>query len=291
MAVLSVHEMWSGMASDAALSDNFRKLDVNMQKRFQIVVDVGTPIEQVYAANDGTTRLPGIAESFSAVFPFVYAKSVKLTQVSPIMWLADAMYSGEVGQDPTDNPLNKPTSVSWSDTSTMEEIDRDYNGEPLVNANGELIRGVKVELVDDVVTLKKNFATFNPYIRGQYRRSTNSDQFMGWPAGTAKVKQFDANNVLDTASGYWQVTLKVQFRYPINTTPDKAWYYRAPHKGLFVRATPSAEPTQATDLKTRNIINTPVLLKEDGTRETDPTAAYFIEKQLYGSLPFNALGF
>jgi hypothetical protein len=291
MAVLAIHEMWSGNASDATLSDNFRKLDVNMQKRFQVVVDVGTPIEEVYQANVGGVRLPGIAEPFSAVFPYVFAKSVKPQQVSPIMYLVDAMYSGECGSDPTDSPLNKPTSVSWSDSATMEEIDRDFNGLPNVNANGELIKGIRIELVDDVLTLKRNFATFNPYIRGMYRRSVNSDTFYGWPPGTGKIKQFDANNVLDDTIGYWQVTLKVQFRYPINTTAERAWWHRSVHQGMYVRRTAGTEPTRAVDLVTKDLMTKPVLLKEDGTRETNPENAFFIEKQLYGTLPFNALGF
>ena len=60
---------------------------------------------------------------------------------------------------------------------------------------------------------------------------------------------------------------------------------------MYVRRTADSEPTRAVDLVTKDLMTKPVLLKEDGTRETNPENAFFIEKQLYGPLPFNALGF
>jgi hypothetical protein len=37
-------------------------------------------------------------------------------------------------------------------------------------------------------------------------------------------------------------------------------------------------------------VTKPVLLKTDGTLETNPNSAVFIHSQVYGSLPYSALG-
>ena len=207
MSIVAVNRMWSKNSSDATLSDNFHKLSVTFQEAYQVVTSADATYSQVYSAVDPATgiHIPYQAQSFPG-FDYCYCMSIKPQQVSPILWMVEASYKGEAGQDPVSSPLTKPTSIAWSDSATMEELDQDFNGEPLVNANGEPIRGIKIELVDDVVTLKKNFLTFNPYTRGMYRRAVNSDTFKGWPPGTAKVKQFDAQNVLDETLGYWQVT-------------------------------------------------------------------------------------
>lgn len=37
--------------------------------------------------------------------------------------------------------------------------------------------------------------------------------------------------------------------------------------------------------------NTPILLNQDGEEETDPDNAIWLYAQVYGSLPYSALGF
>jgi len=291
MSIVAVSKMWSKNTSNAALSENFQKFTVSFQECYQVVTTVGATYQQVYAAADPSTgvRVPNKAESFPG-FDYVYAISASPAQVSPILWMVTVNYQGEVGETPTDSPLNKPTQISWSDTSTMEELDRDFDGRPIANANNEPIRGVKIELVDDVLTLKRNFLNFNPYVRGMYRRSVNSDTFRGWPPGTAKVKQFDAQNVID-GDNYWQVTLKVQFRYPINTTAEKAWWSRTLHQGNSVRHEIGGKlfPPMLDGPKSDS--TKPVMLDQFGRQVFNADNAFYLEKQLYGPLPFNALGF
>jgi len=294
MGIVAVSYMWSKDTSSGTLSENNQKLTVTFQEAYQVVATHDATYAEVYSAADPTTgvRIPYRAESFPG-FNFVYAKSVSPVRVSPILWMVTCNYEGEMGQTPIDSPLNKPTQISWSDTSTMEELDQDFDGGPLVNANGEPIKGIKTELVDDVLTLKRNFLNFSPYVRGQYRRAVNSDTFAEWPPGTAKVKQFDASNVIDDSLGvaYWQVTLKVQFRYPYNTTPLKAWYSRTLHQGYNERYTVGGPVFKAMIKGPKADANKPVMLDINGLQIHDPANAFFIEKKLYDSLPFNALGF
>ena len=85
--------------------------------------------------------------------------------------------------------------------------------------------------------------------------------------------------------GYWQVTGVFQFRFPYNTTPDKAWYARYVSMGLKQKDSAGKLVSVVDDNK--DVTTTPQYLDEDGKQTTTP---YWIETKLYGSLPYNALG-
>jgi hypothetical protein len=89
------------------------------------------------------------------------------------------------------------------------------------------------------------------------------------------------------------VTGSIQFRLGIRTTDDKAWYKRVRNEGFYEKITDAFTSSpilvQATD-DNGKAMTRPVLLKSDGTRETDPTNAYWLEFPVYRSLPYQALG-
>jgi hypothetical protein len=201
-------------------------------------------------------------------------------------------YSGEVSpRDNNGTPIETTVKVTWNATVTDEAIDEDWNGLPIVTKNNEPIEGLTEKLADDVVTIERNFLTVNRYALRQYRRATNSDTFLEWPPGTARIINDEATaTFVDGIAEYWTVRMSIQFREPFNTTPEKAWWKRVRHEGVWVRDTPSDEPYHAWDLKTKTPVSKRILLKEDGTRETDPENAHWLEFQTLGSLPFSALG-
>jgi hypothetical protein len=67
-------------------------------------------------------------------------------------------------------------------------------------------------------------------------------------------------------------------------TAAQAWYKRWRHEGLIL-----ANGGRAID-STGIPASRPVLLKLDGTQETDPEAAVFVYTQVYDSLPYSGLG-
>ena len=283
--------MWSRRASGAKLQDNFRKLSVTFKECFQVVTTAGTPIIDVYTAIDPVTgiRIPMKAELYPGTNT-IYAVEVNPTQVSPIMFLVEAGYAGEVGPlGPEDNPLNTPPSIDFDDIETEEEIDEDFDGYPIINANYEPIEGVKAAIPDLVLNVQRNFATYSTYQQGIYRRATNSDNFNGWPPGTARLIKFKAKNVFDQYLGYWQVSASIRFRYPYRTTSDKAWYARVRHEGFYERLVAGGPIVRACD-GYKHPVTKKILLKANGTRETDPNNTHWLEIKKYDSLPFAALG-
>lgn len=292
MPVLSTEKMWSRRNSNANVTDNFRKLSVSFTEAYSIVTTFDTTEFEVYTQS----ALPGVGQSFPG-FPFVVASQAQLERVSPILWIATINYNGEIGGVGTgsqnDNPVVSPLAaaprIAWDDVETEQDIDEDFDGLPIVNTAGERFRGIKALFSDQTLTVTRNMIDFNPFAQAVYRRSVNSDLFQGWPPGTCKLMKLSAQNVIDQQNGYWQVTGVFQFRYPYNTTPDKAWYARWLNVGLNQRQTVGQpELIPCYDGHGTPAV-TPQYLDANGTQTTEANVVWN-ETKLYGSLPYNLLG-
>lgn len=290
MTIVSVDKMWSRTASDAKLTDNKRSFEIRFQEAYQVQCTPDTTEGEVYQA-DG---IPTAGTEFPG-WPYIICESAKLQKVSPILWIVTIDYQGESG--PGASPLNAPPKIDWDDVESEYEIDEDFDGFPIINTAGDRIPGVKALIADQTVTIRRNMLTFNPYVQARYRRSVNSDTFLGWPAGTAKLMKLSASNVYEEGKGYWEVTAQVQFRYPYNTVPGRAWYARVRNEGFykFILYNGNKLKVRATD-KNFEPTTMPILLDADGyelplnTESPALTEAYWLEFKLYDSLPYNALG-
>jgi hypothetical protein len=159
-----------------------------------------------------------------------------------------------------------------------------------MTVNLEPVDGLSMDVADQVVVITRKFLSINTAGIAAYRRATNSDTFLGWPPGTARLIGFSAKNrfVYNGLQEEWNVTARIQFREPFaNTTNAQAWYKRWRHEGLYISS--GGIVRRATDAQGQEMTK-PVLLKVDGTQETNPDNAYFFHTQVYGSLPYSALG-
>lgn len=298
----SATKMWSRQNSNATLTENFRRMDVQFTEAYQVETTYDATELEVYL----TPGLPQVAQSYPG-FPFVYAEETRIERVSPVFWIVTVEYKGELGGagggqgglEPS--PLFAPPIIKFDDVETEEEIDVDFNGNPIINTAGERVRGVKALFSDQVLTVTRNFATFNTYVQAVYRRSVNSDTFQGWPPGTVKCMKLSADNVFDVNVGYWKVTGVFQFRYPYNTIPARAWYNRRASMGLKQRKGPTGDdrkilipcvdghkqPATSPQYLDQFGVQIPFLEEDIEAVESPP---FWQETQLYGSLPYNALG-
>jgi len=286
MAAGPAIEMWSRQNGTAESPDGRQRI-LTMQRAFTVTLGAADPLEVVYQS----AGLPLVGDLYPGSFA-IDCKTLTPERVSPIMAIVTANYSGESGpSDPSSSPIDLPYSIVWGGVTTDEAIDEDWNGKPIVTKNGEPIEGLTERITDDTVTIERAFLSVNRYALRAYRRATNSDTFLGWPPGTARIIDDEARAVfVGGVIKYWHVRATIQFREPFRTTPARAWYKRVRHEGILVRDTPSGKPHVAWDEKAKTPVTKPVLLKADGTKETNPEAAHWLEFQTLGSLPFNALG-
>lgn len=285
MAAGPAIEMWSRQSGDAKTDGRVRS--VSMQRAFQVTLSAGDPLEEVY----NSAGLPLVNSRYPNTTA-VICKRLVPQRVSPLLAIVVCNYDGEVGSGGVNSsPIDTAVSIEWGGITTDEAIDQDWDGKAIVTKNNEPIQGLTERLTDDVVTIQRNFLTINRYALRAYRRAVNSDEFLGWPAGTARIIDDNAKAVfVDGVVAYWQVRVVIQFREPFRTTAERAWYKRVRHEGFLVRDSAGAEPHIAWDIPTKAPVTKPILLKEDGTRETDPAAAHWLEFKTLGSLPFNSLG-
>ncbi len=281
MSVVSVTQMWSqnGSTSTCPKADA-TDVTYSITEAYQVVTTVGTTLAEVEAATD----LPQKGQQYSDGRA-AFVTSVNPVQLSPILWQVNIGYTGESADPDT-------VEVSWTNVTSTEAIDRDYSGNAIVTANIEPVDGLTMEICDTVAIIKKKFLTIDLYAIQLYLEATNSDTFLGWPAGTARLLDFSAENKFKygQAQEQWTVTARVQFRRGrAGATNAQAWYKRWRHEGFYVRAAPSGAIFRARDANGLET-NRPVLLDTDGVQETDPAAAVFKYTQIYASLPYSGLG-
>ena len=305
--IVSVDLMWSNAGGDLSATDNFRKFNGTFISAYQVFTTYDATINDVLQA----PGIPAAGSSYSAEYPYVFARQAKPKKISPIYWIVYVEYNGEVNFSGQNNqprsPVLTPAVIDWDDVEVELEIDEDYDGNPIVTPNGEPINGVRRLFADQTVTIQKNMLMFNPFVQARYRQSVNADPFLGWPPGTAKMQKFQAKSVRSSevdGGGYWQVTAVIQFRWPYRTTPEKAWYSRNRLEGFYKRViVPGAPPLPDGSPKTEIIRATrageptakPVLLNPQGFQLPDvippaPQTANWLEIKLYEPLSYNALG-
>ena len=278
MTVQSVTKMWSKTGGSLS-SEKLTAIDQvwGVTEGYQVLADIGDSVDVVVAG----AGIPRIGNQHPTGID-AYVESVSPEQISPIFWQVMVGYRGLVNDSAVD--------IEWTDSQTTEPIDRDFYGRAIVTANNEPVEGLSMDIADQIVVIRRRFLSIDTAAIGAYRRSTNSDTFLGWPPGTARLVGFSAKNAFLTGAPNerWDVTARIQFREPYaNTTPAQAWYKRWRHEGLYVKVGSLIQ--RAVDDQQQEVTK-PVLLKADGTQETNPNNAVFIHSQVYGSLPYSALG-
>lgn len=283
MTVQTAVQMWSKHSGDV-ISEGGQKYKASIQEAYSVVCDPSDTLRDVSNA----PGLPYIGTLYPGSSQ-IRVRSLKPQQVSPIYWIVDIGYEGSFGPAGiTDSPLNEPPIIKWGKTETEEPVDEDLDGEPICTVNGEPIEGITKTISDVTCSIQRNFAAVNLAAIYQYLHSVNSDTFLGFAPGVCRMTEFSAEQVwAETGGGYWRASAGFQFRWPYNTTPAKAWYARVRHEGFRVKV--GTDIVNAKDAEGQPA-SKPVLLASNGTEETVPSSAHWLEFEIYQKLPYSSLG-
>tara|TARA_R100000152_G_C6781949_1_gene217711 strand:- start:783 stop:1652 length:870 start_codon:yes stop_codon:yes gene_type:complete len=283
--VLDVQETWK--AGGGWQSEDGIKGSTQWVRNFTVTVS-NTPT-QCYAADVlADIRIPKSGHSHPAN-PWFRCRSAQATRVSPIMFEVQCTYKSK-SKDPNDNPLTEPADIQYSTLQSTEEIDEDIDGNPINTAAGEPITGVKIQVGDLAATVTKNLPSFNPASIYTYANTVNSSTFMGFAAGVVRIHNITAKIVYAEDLTYWTVTVVFHFRYPVHTSADKSWWKRVRHEGTLYLAEDLQYPPLRFTERTGQLVGGKGMLKDNGTKETDPTIGHWKEFQVYRTQNFNSLG-
>ena len=279
MSVQNVYKMWSkeGGTITNVKSDSLDQT-YSFTEGYSVLHGAGTAINDILFASG----IPAAGQQHSTGLA-AFATTRSYEAVGPIYTVVTVGYEGE-------SPDPESTEVEWTDTTSSEPIDRDFDGAAIVTENGEQIEGLTFDLSDQVAVVRRKFLTINTSSISAYRHAVNSDTFLGWPPGTARLVGFSAKNRFKygATQEQWDVTARFQFRRGImGATDAQAWYKRWRHEGMYVNV--GGIVRRAVDHFGQET-SRPVLLKTDGTQETDPDAALFKYTKVYDNLPYSALG-
>jgi hypothetical protein len=278
MTVNPAVRMWSGDEGESALSDNLRSLDLQTSETYAVTCTPDETLLNILNASG----LPTPGQLYPGTTN-VYAHKAKGTRQSPVLWLVVVPYKGYVSNF-------GPAIVDWSNVTVEEEIDEDFDGNPILTEAGEPVEGIRALFCDPVATIRKNMLTYNSYVGAVYHRSVNSDTFLGWPPGTCKLMDLNAK---DVNGSYYEVTGTFQFRIPYRTTAAKAWYSRWRHEG-FQRKVDAYGTTVIAPVvdDLMEASSTKQLLDANGYQIfSGAGSAVWKETKKYASLPYSALGF
>ncbi len=218
MTVIGVTENFTGLSADAHVESDGR------------ISGAGVRVYDVHFDNqDLAASRPFIAKSIAAVDPatgvwvpqlgdrhpytverwiYVVSQGVAVTNKSPFVYRVTVQYREVV------NPLEEPPIIEWLSASTSEVITVDIDGKAIANSSDEPVDPPHVENFDDLILRATyNVSDFDPVVAANYKGAVNSDLFLNFTPGLAKVKVFTGRRILDiTDQFYWAVVVEIQFR-------------------------------------------------------------------------------
>jgi len=204
MSVVNVQPKWSGEVSGASTEG----------RRFRRILTV-----LMSSVSDGATLarlatgVPRVGEHL-AEDGWLVCSDVNCERISPFLYELTAEYERTyAGQEGDENPLAAPAEWHWGSVASTEQIDRDINGKAIQTPVGEQFDPPVILTINDPsLTITRNELFFNPAVIIDYQDAVNSDYFLGFAPGIARVASIDGITQHQGDWNYWQVSYQILFR-------------------------------------------------------------------------------
>jgi len=302
MAVTSVLEDGTALEASAGIEE------ADAIRRFTVTFDTDDdPFKRPFLAMEAN-GIPHLRE----VHPhknWLFVRNRRPKYIGPTYYEVEVFYTtspqrgSDEQSDPFTSPLDQPWEYEWTFAEYTLPIDRDIEGKPILNPAKERYDPPPMkEISDQVLRISRYESSYNQVQAGNYKDSLNIDEFYGFPPGFVRCKNYSTRlvvvaNLICFRVNYefqmrkigWKLKLFAEGRRFWNPVHSKyepivhidgigigePGYYEADKKD----GTPVAEPWPL-DLSGYVVSETEV---NDGI-------AYFIERDIYPSLPFTNLG-
>lgn len=179
----------------------------------------------------------------------------------------------------SDNPLARPVKISFRAQRWQRPIDRDIDGEPIINSAGD--RLINVPPADDsrpVVVISRNLASFDMSTALQYADAVNSDTFLGAAPGKLKIQEMAAEQQTEGDVTFWAFTCTIEGR-------EDGWLLKVKDAGLYETGGAGDKPKAITTDQGVDVAQ-PVFLDGDGKILARGSETVDLEFEIYRSLPF-----
>ena len=230
----SVQEEWQGQSTGVSIESDGIKGTSDVTRVFNLVPSFSgaTTVDALAAAG-----LP-LRNSAHPQNTALRARRFNASQIGPQYFQVTVGYEALTTDpnDPAQSPLAQPAVISFSSVTQEVEIDEDRDGNPIQTINGEPLVGVTRPFTDLVITVSRNLPTFSPVSISTYMNKINSATWYGFPAGTVRIMDIQAQNQFSEDFEYWAVTVSFQVRRGYGQILDaEAWDHRCAHQGYIVK--------------------------------------------------------
>lgn len=212
---------------------------------------------------------------------------------NPKLWHVRVEYDSSVEEE-EENPLNRPAVLSWGSAQFQRVAWKDIDGNAILNSAGQYFDPPPE--VDDsrpTLTVTRNEASFNPALKIDYEDAVNTDPFMGFAVGQAKVASINANSQFENGLSFWSVTYEFHFR-------REGWILAPLDQGRYelwdIAGTKRLVPIKERDTLGRKLttnVTEPVPLDGAGKQlqNPGPTTAKYKEFTVYKQRTFSVFAF
>lgn len=211
---------------------------------------------------------------------------------NPILWVVSADYGSptiDPDQASEPNPVLRPAVVSWSFAKNRKPVWKDKDGKGILNSAKEYF-DPPPEMDDSrpILTISRNQIAYNQAIAINYQDAVNSDPFLGFTAGQAKVSGITAQSQQEGSYRFWSVQYEFEFC-------RDGWQLSILDQGRNKRVGANLTPILQKDSAGNSInvpVSDPVPLDGSGGELANPTpeTVQFLDFDVYKTMPFKALG-
>lgn len=273
---MTTYKVIEGVESEADYkSDDQGYVVASIDRNFTITLSDGVNDNPITVKRFAV--LPRKGDPHPSNFLFT-CRGVKIKRVSVCFYTATASYVTPAKQDDTEDPTTDSAEISFASVTTQEPIEADIEGNPIENTAGAPIKGVTADVSDLTCTISKKIRNFDPTSIYTYTSTVNADEFLGFPAGTAKITSISATRVVESDGAYFKLTVEIQFRKPYrDTTNEQAWQARTQNVGRYTLNDEGKE-VPATLGKGKAQTTQPINLDMDGKKlgeGADPIILYW----------------
>ncbi len=281
MGVLDVTENFTGLGSESHVEPDGKELGV-ATRYFDVMFDLSdvAAIRPFIARAD--SRIPQLGE----LHPYQQNNLIYVVnQDATVANESSTLFQVAVRYREIRNPLDEPPVVEWLSASTMEPIDTDIDGNPILNSSDEPFDPPPTEeFYDLIMRATYNVSFFDPVGASNYKGAVNSDLFRGFAPGLAKVKEYRSRQIWTfTGNFYIEVAVELHFR-------STGWKRKFLDQGYRIKTGTDSggKPTysEITDDE-GNLITEPVLLDGLGQKLADGAPVVRREYWTKKQLPFN----
>jgi len=226
VAVVNVKRDWSKGRAPAQLGGS------SAAKVYTVLLDGNDSTDDAPFVARRATGIPRAREIYSESEPYLRCTGVHPAPLSPLLWEVTCEY-GVISETSADHPLDEPMKLSIRSHQEQVETDQDADGKAILNTANQPIT-LKKDHGDDVLTIKRNEASFSFSKMGEYRNTVNANPYRGAPAGTCRMVDVQADEVMEetddgTVLFYWAVTYVIHYRADRDPLTDKMVGWRRRH--------------------------------------------------------------